>query len=104
MLLLAQIAEACSTCLAGFASKHCTRDKHTLLIPVDLGISLGICSIGPLWQNVYLGVLPIALLLISLTPFLGGIQEPWRCGTERCGYGAWWGWVGVGPGDVSGLF
>jgi len=24
----------------------------------------------------------------------GGIQESWRCGTERHGQSAWWGWVG----------
>ena len=29
------------------------------------------------------------------------IQEPWRCGTKKRGQ---WGWVGVGFGDLRGLF
>ncbi len=24
----------------------------------------------------------------------GGVQEPWRCGTEGRGQWAWWGWAG----------
>jgi len=33
----------------------------------------------------------------------GGVQEPWRCGTERCGHWAWWGWAGVELDHLSGL-
>ena len=25
----------------------------------------------------------------------GGVPEPWRCGTERCGCWAWWGGLGL---------
>ena len=32
----------------------------------------------------------------------GGVEEPWRCGIEGCGQ--WWGWAGVGLGDLRGLF
>ena len=28
----------------------------------------------------------------------GGVPEPWRCGTERCGQWAWWGGLGLGLG------
>ena len=31
----------------------------------------------------------------------GGGQEPWRCGTERRGQWAWWGWAGVGLDDLK---
>ena len=31
----------------------------------------------------------------------GGVEEPWRWGTE--GRGQWWGWVGAGLGDLRGL-
>jgi len=34
----------------------------------------------------------------------GGAQDMWRCGTETCGQWPWWGWVGVGRGDLSGLY
>ena len=34
----------------------------------------------------------------------GGVQEACRCGTEGHGGWAWWGWVGVGHGDLRGLF
>ena len=34
----------------------------------------------------------------------GGVPEPWRCGTEGRGQQGWWGLVGVGLGDPSGLF
>ena len=34
----------------------------------------------------------------------GGVSEPWGCGTEGRGQWAWWGWVGVGLGDLGGLF
>ena len=34
----------------------------------------------------------------------GGVQEPWRCGTEGQLLWAWWEWVEVGPDDLSGLF
>lgn len=30
----------------------------------------------------------------------GGVQKPWRCGAEGCGYWAWWGWAD----DLRGLF
>ena len=33
----------------------------------------------------------------------GGVQEPWRCGTEGCGQWAWWGSAGVGLGHLRGL-
>ena len=35
---------------------------------------------------------------------LGGVQEPWRRGTEGRGKWARWGWAGVGPGDLRDLF
>jgi len=34
----------------------------------------------------------------------GGVQEPWRCGTEGRGQWAWCGWVGAGADDLSGIF
>ena len=34
----------------------------------------------------------------------GGVPELWRYGTEGCGQWAWWGWAGVGLGDLTGLF
>ena len=34
----------------------------------------------------------------------GGVPEPWRCGTEGCGLVGTVGWVGVGCGDLGGLF
>ena len=33
----------------------------------------------------------------------GGVQEPWRCGTEGQSVGTA-GWVGVGLGDLTDLF
>ena len=33
-----------------------------------------------------------------------GVEELWRCGTEGRSEWAWWGWVEVGRGDLSGLF
>jgi len=32
------------------------------------------------------------------------VQETWRWGTEGRGQWAWWAWVGVGHGDLRGLF
>ena len=44
------------------------------------------------------------LLSEVLVTIPGGVQELWRCGTEGCGQWAWWGWVGIGLDDLSGLF
>ena len=33
-----------------------------------------------------------------------GVWKIWRCGTEEHGQWAWWGWAGVGLGDLRGLF
>jgi len=35
---------------------------------------------------------------------LGGVQEPWRCGTEGRGWWARWEQAGVRVGDLSGIF
>jgi len=35
---------------------------------------------------------------------LGGVKEPWGCGTEGRGQWAWWEWVDVGPDGLSDLF
>jgi len=34
----------------------------------------------------------------------GGVQEPWRYGTEGHDPSAWWGWVGAGLNDIRGPF
>jgi len=34
----------------------------------------------------------------------GGVQDPWRRGTERRGQWAWWRWVEVGQRDLTDLF
>ena len=34
----------------------------------------------------------------------GGVWELWKCGTEGRGQWAWWGWDGVGLGDLRGVF
>jgi len=31
---------------------------------------------------------------VVVLPFLEGVQELWRYGTEKCVQWAWWGWVG----------
>jgi len=34
----------------------------------------------------------------------GDVPEQWRCGTWGHDQWAWWGWVGLGLGDLRGLF
>lgn len=34
---------------------------------------------------------------------LGGVPGPWRCDTEGHGQQAWWGWDGIGLGDLTSL-
>lgn len=31
----------------------------------------------------------------------GGAEEPWRCSTWGCGQWAWFGWIGVGLGNLE---
>ena len=37
-------------------------------------------------------------------PIPGGVPWPWGCGSEGCGSVSVVGWVGVGLGDLRGLF
>ena len=34
-------------------------------------------------------------------PVPGGVQEPWRCGTEGRGQQTWWGGLGLGLGTLE---